>query len=152
LGEPTAVMFRREEGLRGFSQKYSQLMDMEMWFHLLTLGDFISLSESLCTIRSHPGQATWSNDQSGKIVADRRLLFREFSASAAGSAGVFRKALWDFRMAYAIIRSASVLDSPDIQSISEVFFTRTFRAITYPLVRLMKRVGLDLIWKTAPRA
>jgi glycosyltransferase involved in cell wall biosynthesis len=149
LGEPTAVMFRREEALRGFSQQYSQLMDMEMWFHLLKFGDFIGLSDALCTIRSHPGQATWTNDQSGKIVADRRLLFRQFSASAARSAGVLRKALWDFRMAYAMIRSVPVANSPDDRSISEVFFARTFLAVTYPLVRLMKRVGLDLIWKTA---
>jgi glycosyltransferase involved in cell wall biosynthesis len=149
IGEPTAVMFRRADSLRGFSQNYDQLVDMEMWFHLLRIGNFIALPQALCTIRSHAGQATWTNDQNGQIVADRRRLFAEFLPDAAQSAGLFRKCLWDFRMAYAVMRSASAGSRVAAHSMPEVFFPRIFFRLTCPIVKLMRILGLGLVWRTA---
>ena len=82
IGEPTAVMFRRADAERGFSDRYRQLPDLEMWFHLLRLGNYLAVPEALCKIRTHAGQATWTNEQSGSIVEDRRRMFQEYAPSA----------------------------------------------------------------------
>lgn len=61
IGEPTVVMFRRAAGARGFSEKYAQLVDLEMWLHLLERGALVYTSEPLCAFRRHPLQQTESN-------------------------------------------------------------------------------------------
>ncbi len=61
IGEPTAVMFRRAAAGRGFSEKYGQLVDLEMWLHLLEHGALVSTSEPLCSFRRHPLQQTEAN-------------------------------------------------------------------------------------------
>jgi hypothetical protein len=148
IGEPTAVMFRRADSLRGFNHNYPQLVDMEMWFHLLHRGDFFAIPQALCTIRSHSGQATWDNDRNGRIVGDRKRLFREFAASVGRSARLSQKLLWDFRMAYAVMRSVSAGDRSAECSMSEVFFPRAFPICTYPFMNMMKALGLRRIWRT----
>jgi len=148
IGEPTAVIFRRADSQRGFNQNYPQLVDMEMWFHLLRKGDFLALPQSLCTIRSHSGQATWDNDQNGRIVGDRKRLFREFAGSTAISAGFSKKMLWDLRMAYALMRSAAAESRTLERPVQEVFFPRAFPLCTYPFMSLMKSIGLRRIWRT----
>ena len=61
IGEPSAVMFRKKDADRGFLPKYRQIVDMEMWFHLLEKGDFLYIDEPLCSFRLHPGQQTKKN-------------------------------------------------------------------------------------------
>ncbi len=61
IGEPTVVMFRRAAAARGFSEKYGQLVDLEMWLHLLQSGALVYTSEPLCAFRRHPLQQTESN-------------------------------------------------------------------------------------------
>jgi hypothetical protein len=59
LGEPTCVMFRREdvEKVGGF-RNYSWITDWEMWVRLLTVGNGYIIPERLCFTRNHPGQLT----------------------------------------------------------------------------------------------
>lgn len=78
IGEPTAVMFRREAALRGFRKDFSHLMDMEMWFHLLEQGDLAILPEPLCAIRRHLNQMTALNIRSGALVEDNVRIFEEY--------------------------------------------------------------------------
>ena len=61
IGEPTAVMFRRAAAERGFSKGYGQLVDLEMWLHLLGHGALVSTADPLCAFRRHPLQQTESN-------------------------------------------------------------------------------------------
>ena len=61
IGEPAAVLFRRSGVAQGFRENYSQLMDLEMWFHALEKGNFAFLPETLCYFRSHGGQSTLRN-------------------------------------------------------------------------------------------
>jgi glycosyltransferase involved in cell wall biosynthesis len=136
IGEPTAVMFRRADSERGFRMSYQQLVDLEMWFHLLRSGDIVVLPDALCRVRQHEVQATWSNDRDGKIVADRRLLYTEFADFAARHATLPRRFLWDVRMAYALARSETAGYRMDNPVIPEVYFSRTFRGFTRPLLRL----------------
>lgn len=149
IGEPTAVMFRRADSLQGFNGEYNQLVDLVMWFHLLCGGDFLAIPQTLCTIRSHAEQATQVNERSGRTVEDRRRLFREFAVLAGRTAGLFRKFIWDFRMAYAVARIAPIGDLSAGDSIREIFFPKAFDRIIYPMVKIMTILGLRLIWRTA---
>jgi glycosyltransferase involved in cell wall biosynthesis len=64
IGEPTVVMFPRECAARGFSVSYRQLVDLEMWLHLLEHGSLVYTREPLCAFRKHPLQQTESNKPS----------------------------------------------------------------------------------------
>ncbi|MBM3862250.1 MAG: glycosyltransferase family 2 protein [Verrucomicrobia bacterium] len=87
IGEPTAVMFRRLQGKRGFDPSYRQLVDQEMWFHLLESGDLIYTHEPLCCFRRHALQQTMANkrqcvgDGEGiRLLAGYAARFRDPSA------------------------------------------------------------------------
>jgi glycosyltransferase involved in cell wall biosynthesis len=61
IGEPSAVLFRRDKAGRGFDGGFQQLVDLEMWFHLLEQGDFAYTPRPLCCFRVHPRQQTKLN-------------------------------------------------------------------------------------------
>jgi glycosyltransferase involved in cell wall biosynthesis len=61
VGEPSCVMFRKAQATRGFDRKYRQLVDLEMWFHLLEGGGLAYLAEPLVSFRRHGAQETVSN-------------------------------------------------------------------------------------------
>jgi glycosyltransferase involved in cell wall biosynthesis len=64
IGEPSAVLFRRAAGLRGFDPAWRQLIDQEMWFHLLSGGNLVYDPEPLCAFRQHGAQQTVVNRDS----------------------------------------------------------------------------------------
>jgi glycosyltransferase involved in cell wall biosynthesis len=61
IGEPTVVMFRKQQAQRGFHSGYRQMVDLEMWFHLLLQGDIWCEREPLAAFRHHPEQQTVRN-------------------------------------------------------------------------------------------
>ena len=61
IGEPTAVLFRRSAAMRGFDEGLRQVVDLEMWFHLLMQGDLVFEPEPLCCFRRHSLQQTAAN-------------------------------------------------------------------------------------------
>ncbi len=65
VGEPSAVMFRKSDALRGFNPQYRQIVDVEMWFHLLEKGDLAYTGEPLCGFRCHDLQEGERNAASG---------------------------------------------------------------------------------------
>ena len=64
IGEPSAVLFRTAAAGRGFDPALRQVVDLEMWFHLLTKGDLFYDPEPLCGFRRHAAQQTAVNRQS----------------------------------------------------------------------------------------
>lgn len=78
IGEPTAVMFRRSDIKRGFSEDFKQLTDLEMWFYILEHGDMLNIPEPLSVIRWHAGQLTNANVKSSILVEDNVKLFELF--------------------------------------------------------------------------
>jgi glycosyltransferase involved in cell wall biosynthesis len=65
VGEPSAVLFRKSDARRGFDPQYRQIVDVEMWFHLLEKGDLAYTREPLCAFRSHSLQQTERHARSG---------------------------------------------------------------------------------------
>jgi glycosyltransferase involved in cell wall biosynthesis len=76
IGEPSLALFRRSQGARGFDEGLRQLLDLEMWFHLLEQGRFAYLAEPLCAFRQHPAQQTEVNRRTG-ASAEEDLILKE---------------------------------------------------------------------------
>ena len=78
IGEPTVVMFRKANAARGFNKNYRQIVDLEMWYHLLEQGRLAYLQEPLCAFRCHPDQQTEHNSRSNATLDDTALLLDEY--------------------------------------------------------------------------
>lgn len=61
IGEPSVVMFRKSQAGRGFLTSYRQMVDLEMWLHLLLKGNIWCEREPLAAFRRHPEQQTVHN-------------------------------------------------------------------------------------------
>lgn len=78
IGEPTAVMFRKSDAARGFDADYRQLVDLEMWFHLLEKGDFAHHSQPLCAFRVHEKQQTAVNRVNPATIHETGRLYDSY--------------------------------------------------------------------------
>jgi hypothetical protein len=83
IGEPTVVMFPRERAARGFSESYQQLVDLEMWLHLLEKGSLVYTSEPLCAFRKHALQRTEWNKPSLVHKDEQLRLALDYCGSPA---------------------------------------------------------------------
>ncbi len=78
IGEPTAVLFRRDIAGRGFDEKYKQFIDLDMWFHLLEQGDLANIPDTLCKFRQHGRQGTKMNLKSTLLIEDMRYFYEDY--------------------------------------------------------------------------
>ncbi len=78
IGEPSAVIFRRSDAVRGFDCGYRQLVDLEMWFYLLEKGDFAFISKPLCAFRIHERQQTVVNRNNPDTIHETGRLHDEY--------------------------------------------------------------------------
>jgi len=129
IGEPTAVLFRRSDGARGFDARYEQAFDLEMWCHLLHRGALAFVPEPLCSVRIHSAQATRRNISAGRIIEDKRRLFRDMLPALAGRLSLRERWLWDMRMASSLGRTRAAGAPADAAGISEIFHPRLFRVL-----------------------
>ena len=74
IGEPSCVLFRRAAAARGFDPRLRQVVDLEMWCHLLMQGDLAFESEPLCSFRRHPAQQSARNARSRLGPAESLVL------------------------------------------------------------------------------
>jgi glycosyltransferase involved in cell wall biosynthesis len=79
VGEPSAVLFRKRDVPRGFDARYQQLVDVEMWFHLLERGDLAYTREALCAFRCHTLQQTERNTASGLGWEEHALFLSDYA-------------------------------------------------------------------------
>jgi glycosyltransferase involved in cell wall biosynthesis len=98
IGEPSLAMFRRQHAARGFDARYAQLVDMEMWFHLLEQGRFAYLDEPLCAFRKHARQQTAVNRLTGIGQNETTMLLENYFSKPWLRAKVSRRML--FRQIY----------------------------------------------------
>lgn len=80
IGEPSLVMFRKSQAGRGFNERMVQLLDLEMWFHLLEQGRFAHIAEPLCAFREHPAQQSEINRQTGASAGEALMLAESYFA------------------------------------------------------------------------
>ena len=136
IGEPSSVMFRRALAVRGFNADYSQGLDLEMWFHLLENGPAVLLPDPGCLIRRHNEQTTRENIQSGRIVGDKRRLFRKYAERLRPSLTVVERLIWDARMASSVGRTRANGGAIETGAVTELLCPPLlFRALC-PLVEI----------------
>ena len=91
IGEPSVVLFRKSQAGRGFDPRYRQIVDLEMWFHLLEQGKFAFIGDPLCAFRVHPGQQTRVNIAHFRHHEDiLRLIAEYLNNPAKGYIGIGR--------------------------------------------------------------
>ncbi|ABA89830.1 glycosyltransferase [Syntrophotalea carbinolica DSM 2380] len=78
IGEPTSVIFRRDALKRGFKDNYRQVLDLEMWFHLLENGDLYYIKDKLVGFRIHEEQTTQKNKNGLVYFSDVPLLLNDY--------------------------------------------------------------------------
>jgi len=100
IGEPSAVMFRRDSAKRGFDPRYRQLVDLEMWFHLLEQGVFAYVGEPLCAFRVHGEQQTVKNRQNLSYIDDMFYLLDDYLGKGYVGFSWFAKQYAMFSLAY----------------------------------------------------
>jgi glycosyltransferase involved in cell wall biosynthesis len=156
IGEPSAVLFRRNAASRGFDSHYSQFLDLEMWIHLLTKGSAVFLPEALCQIRQHNEQLTISNFRSGGLVEEKRRLFRNELSRRRGSLPFLCKVGWDIRMVVSIARVRLYHGQVNAKTIDEVYYKPLYLLlawmldVSWPLVQslaMKSRLRSDLFEK-----
>ncbi|MDP2239876.1 MAG: glycosyltransferase [Burkholderiales bacterium] len=100
VGEPSAVMFRRQQAAAGFDENYPHLLDMAMWFHLLEQGRLACIPEPLTYIRQHKNQITQDNRRTGQLMEDKKRIFSAYIAKPYVRKTALRVFLWQLRTAY----------------------------------------------------
>jgi len=104
IGEPAAVLFRRKDALRGFNTSYIQLIDLEMWFHLLEKGDFATIPAGLCRLRQHEAQQSKNNRQDFSFLRDEYKIHDEFANRPYVVKSFLNELFWRIRVSYYIWR------------------------------------------------
>jgi glycosyltransferase involved in cell wall biosynthesis len=153
IGEPTAVMFRKSDAVRGFRPEYTQIVDLEMWFHLLEKGDFAYIREPLCAFRIHPRQQTINNRSSPlSVLNDVFQLNEEYLCKqyiTINKLGKFFIEYDSLYRAWKLYRSNQISKQAAIQEIEARYNYRKFLLLypfykTYkPLLKLYRKVGLS---------
>jgi len=78
IGGPSAVMYRRRKGLRGFDESFFHSADWEMWLHLLEQGCFYYIAKPLCAYRKHGRQQTEKDKLTLTQHADQLALLERY--------------------------------------------------------------------------
>ena len=102
IGEPSAVMFRRDMAQRGFRETLSQLMDLEMWFYLLEQGDMANLAQEVCAVRRHSGQLTQESIRTGALIEENVILFEEYGNKPYIARTLLNETMRKIRMAHRV--------------------------------------------------
>ncbi len=97
VGEPSSVLFRKADAQRGFDPKFRQIVDVEMWFHLLEQGDLAYTREPLCAFRQHARQQSAVNDDQGLAWKEHLLFFSNYATKPGFSRKVRFSALFALR-------------------------------------------------------
>ncbi|MBX3736470.1 MAG: glycosyltransferase family 2 protein [Candidatus Didemnitutus sp.] len=78
IGEPSAVLLRRSALDRDFSPAFRQLVDLELWLHLLESGDLAYTPEPLVGFRRHDAQQTRANHHAAVAQQETLRLIAQF--------------------------------------------------------------------------
>lgn len=96
IGEPTAVMFRRAAGRRGFDSALRQFVDLEMWLHLLRSGGAMHTAEPLAGFRLHAAQATVEHARGRWASVDFLIMVARYHGHLIGPEGLVPHT-WPYR-------------------------------------------------------
>lgn len=105
IGEPTAVMFRKEKGQRGFDPSYRQLVDLEMWLYLLSTGDLVYINKPLVAFRQHEKQQSQVNSQTNVPLHEMAMLTTRYFINTSLLDTILIKPVIDYGYVYKVWKS-----------------------------------------------
>ena len=94
IGEPSVVMFRREQAARGFNEQLHHWLDLDLWFYLLEQGRFAYVAEPLCAFRRHAAQQSEIDRHSGVVSMENLALFKHWFERLGLQESMWRQALF----------------------------------------------------------
>lgn len=148
IGEPTAVLFRKKNALRGFNAGYSLLVDLEMWFYLLEQGDIIIIPDCLCTIRRHEAQATLSCVKTLSFVNDIDKLYIEYNKMPYISNSFINRLRWRLGSTYTIWSQRNIINNVDaIRNNISKYMNYRLALIIMPFYIILKSIKNIVIYK-----
>jgi glycosyltransferase involved in cell wall biosynthesis len=140
-GEPTAVMFRKADAARGFRPEFKQIVDQEMWFHILEKGSFAYICEPLVAFRSHSLQQSIHNRRDPVAVLDEiSKIDEEYLGKEYIRISRLLKAYLQWDLCYKLWRlyGTNQIDRETaIEAIERQYGFRKFECI-YPIYKMMK--------------
>jgi GT2 family glycosyltransferase len=79
IGEPSNTLILREAFFKvgGFDHKFSQLVDLDLWFKIIVLYNVVFIDKKLSIFRLHSNQASVRNIKENNINSEIRLLFKK---------------------------------------------------------------------------
>lgn len=102
IGEPSAVIFRKEAALPGFDTSFRLMIDLELWLRLLEKGSLCYLAEPLSSFRVHAGQETNNAITSFAFLDEEVALYSKYSRESYVNASLLNRVKWNFKVAWAI--------------------------------------------------
>jgi glycosyltransferase involved in cell wall biosynthesis len=143
IGEPSVVLFRRRDADRGFDVTYRQIVDLEMWFHLLEKGDLAYTPEALCCFRKHELQQTEVNQVNKIGERESRRLFMAYVHKPYLQSR-FRKAL--FNQLYQIRKHLKKVRGQDAEMLqTEVEMSAKLGKFWYAAYWLHRRITMPFL-------
>jgi glycosyltransferase involved in cell wall biosynthesis len=144
IGEPSAVMFRKKNAQRGFQESLPQLMDLEMWFHLLEQGPMVSLADEVCAIRQYSGQMSQQNIKTGALIEDNVRLSDAYGNKPYIQNTWTNQTSRKIRIAYRVwmCRDALNADKRD-----QILATQSSRIFYYAVMPML--AGMLAMWRKA---
>jgi glycosyltransferase involved in cell wall biosynthesis len=144
IGEPSAVMFRKRAAQRGFQESLPHLMDLEMWFHLLEQGRFISLADEVCAIRQYAGQMSQQNVKTGALIDDNVRLFDAYGSKPYIQNTWANRTSRQIRIAYRVWMCRDALNSSKRNQILTASSSKIFYYTLMPML-----AGMLTMWRKA---
>lgn len=141
IGEPSVVMFRKALASRGFDDRYKQLVDLEMWFHLCNQAMLAFIAKPLCAFRQHVDQQTAVNAQDESTRLEMFHLFQTYQhATGRDETGIAARLTY-YTTLYAIIKGLrrSPLASPELDEATR-YLQGLIPQIWLPLAALSYRI------------
>ncbi len=118
IGEPTAVLFKKEDAVRGFDANYRQLVDLEMWFHLLEKGRLAYIREPLCAFRIHEEQQTAVNAKEQRAEFENLKLYESYIFKNYITMNPLIRAYYRYDKYYLIWKRCHKLNRLDAEDVS----------------------------------
>lgn len=140
VGEPSIVMFRKKDAERGFIPHYKQIVDLEMWFHLLEKGKFAYMNEPLCSFRIHAAQQTEKNTRSFTALEDSFHLYDEYMNKPYITINAFHKGYIRYDNIYRIWKMYTTNRISNAHAVREIDARYGYKRflVFYPLYKIYK--------------
>lgn len=148
IGEPSAVMFRRNVVAGVFREDMPQLLDLDMWFQLLEYGNLLYINESLCAVRRHASQMSLANFKAGLVVENHAKLYDLYSLKLYVKPTLFHIVQFKFLMSYRVWISREYISDGYMREILGKYSSRLmYKLMPIALFCLDFWRGICCLWR-----